>query len=477
MLRKLFSHTAVYGLAPQVPRLASVVALPIITPYLSAEDYGIYGVVTATTGLISVLAALGLRVVLVNSFYKSPGQYKWLWRQVYGFLTLWNLPFAGLSCLLLFLLMPSAAAGQQWTIVLLNLLPVVLFGQTTTLATTYYQVNKRPLPIVVRTAVVGTLTVALNVYTIAYLGLGYMGWFWSAFATTLLMNVSYWVPLYLHLKIYPIFRFKWRLIRQCLRTALPTIPHYYSSYLLNTSDKVVMEMVNVPTAQIGQYNAAYTLGNYFNQLGNAGGLAIVPMLNECYKAGDELKARTLVFVQQVFFLGAAFGVALWLREVFGFLLRNEALAGMYYLGVIVVMAYSYRPMYFGANARLFYLEKTRLLWRVSFVAGVGNVVLNLVLIPIFGFEVAAYTTFASLMYLGYSGYGFKEFRAHASLNYYPLWWLALTVVLTVVAYHLASTTVWMKAGVSALVLPVLTYSFLKLRQTLHQAGKKGRQPV
>ncbi len=474
MLKKLFSHTAIYGLAPQVPRLASLVALPIITPHLSAVDFGIYGVVTAASGLIGILANLGLRVVLVNSFYKSPGQYRWLWRQLYGFLTLWNLPFAGLSGLVLFWLLPAAAVGQQWTIIGLNLLPVVLFGQTTTLTATFYQVNKRPLPIVLRTVAVGTLTVALNVYTIAHLKMGYMGWFWSAFVSTLVMNFSYWIPLNFGLKIYPIFRFKWRLIRQSLRTALPTIPHYYSSYLLNTSDKVVMEALNVDTAQIGQYNAAYTIGNYFNQLGTAGGLAIGPMLNECYKAGDELKARTLVFAQQVFFLSAAFGVALWLREVFSFLLRNPELAGMYYLGVIVVMAYSYRPMYFGANARLFYLEKTKVLWRVSFVAGAGNVALNFLLIPYFGFEVAAYTTFASLMYMGYSGYWLKAFRTHATLNYYPVQWLALTLGCTVLAYQLAAASVWLKLAVSGLLLPVVLYSFFKLRQTLRQAAKKGQ---
>ena len=72
MLKKLFSHTAIYGLAPQITKIASFFSLPLITAELTDLDYGIAGIMTAYTASISVLAALGLKVVLVNSFFKSP---------------------------------------------------------------------------------------------------------------------------------------------------------------------------------------------------------------------------------------------------------------------------------------------------------------------------------------------------------------------------------------------------------------------
>src|SRR5690554_5834854 len=94
MLKKLFSHTAIYGLAPQIPRIVSIFTLPIITKYLTEIDFGVYGVITAIAGSIAVLGNLGLNVILSNSFFRNPGQYKWGWRQIYGFLMLWNYPFA-----------------------------------------------------------------------------------------------------------------------------------------------------------------------------------------------------------------------------------------------------------------------------------------------------------------------------------------------------------------------------------------------
>ncbi|HEY5750345.1 MAG TPA: oligosaccharide flippase family protein [Chryseolinea sp.] len=127
MLRKLFSHTAIYGLAPHVSKIASFFVLPIITQYLTPTDYGVYGVVTATVGSISVFASLGLRVVLVNSFYKSPGHYKWLWRQVYGFLSLWVIPYAFISAALVYFIIPEEAKPHVWQIIFINVAPLVFF--------------------------------------------------------------------------------------------------------------------------------------------------------------------------------------------------------------------------------------------------------------------------------------------------------------------------------------------------------------
>jgi O-antigen/teichoic acid export membrane protein len=467
MIRKLFSHTAIYGLAPQVSKVASFFVLPIVTQYLTPLDYGVYGVLTATVGSISIFASLGLRIVLINSFYKSPNHFKWVWRQVYGFLSLWIIPYAFLSALLVYLIIPEEAKSNVWQIIFINIFPLIFFGQTSTIATTYYQISKKPMPIAIRTAIFGTLTVLLNLYTIAVLKMGYMGWFWSTFFVGILNNLSYWIPLNMKLKITPILNFKWRLIKDRLKVSMPTIPHYYSSYLLNTSDKLVLEFLNVGTANIGRYNAAYTFGNYFSNLGTASGLAIGPLLNECYKKNDDRKARNLIYLQQVVFFALSFLVSIWLKELFQFFIRNEELNKMYYLSVIIVMAYNYRPMYFGANAKLMYSEQTKVLWRVSFIAGVTNVVLNLVLIPFFGFEVAAFTTFIALMYMGYAGYFMKGFKNSTTVNFYPLTWLASTIVLTGLAYYIVTLSVLIKIITTLIVIPVIIWFMARLRKMLN----------
>src|SRR5690606_22406584 len=114
-----------------------------------------------------------------------------------------------------------------------------------------------------------------------------------------------------------------------------------------------------------------------------------------------------------------------------FLIRNEVLSQMYPLGIVIIMGYNYRPMYFGANTKLMFAEKTNVLWKVTFVAGLINVMLNFLLIPYFGFEAAAFTTFVSLMFMGYIGFYLKIFKDINAANFYPLAWLTATVILSI----------------------------------------------
>ncbi|WP_257659162.1 lipopolysaccharide biosynthesis protein [Parapedobacter lycopersici] len=452
MLRKLFSHTAIYGLAPQITRVASVLSLPIITQYLTEVDFGVYGIITAVAGSMAVLNTLGLRIILVNTFYKSPQQFKWRWRQIYGFLILWNFPYSLLLWLILWWFVPQEAIEHRWAIIALNIAPAILFGPTSIIGIAFFQLKQRPLQIAVRSAIFGLITVMLNIYFIAVLRLGYMGWFISTGISTILSQASYFIPVNFKLKLTPIFNFKWRYIRQSLTTSLPTVPHYYASYLLETSDRLIMKVVGISTGNIGLYNAAYTIGNLFKQLGTAAGFAISPLMNASYKDGDDLKARNLVFVLQVGYFMLTFMAAIWLKEIFQLLLKNRELQSTYPIGIIILMAYNYRPMYLGANNKLFYEEKTKSLLKVTFIAGLLNVILNFSLIPFFGYKAAAINTFISLMYMGYSGYYLSASKRINKVPYYQMIWLGITIFLTITSFFIVETGIAVKIILSFFVL-------------------------
>lgn len=456
MLKKLFSHSLIYGLAPQVSKIASIFVLPIITRDLTAVDFGVWGILMAYTGALEALSHLGLNVVLSNSFFKMPAQYKWLWRQIYGFLMVWMIPYALLLGGILYAVMPVEAQDHALLLTGLIVAPKVFFGPTGIMGTFYYQLQQRPLPIVIRTVIFGFLTVGLHLYTISYLKLGYLGWAWTEFIVMLLLNASYWYVINRKLGYRPIFNFKWRTIRQSLKVALPTVPHAYSAFLLDSSDRIVMDQLQVGTAAMGQYDLAARFGGYFRTLIQSVNKAIMPMLLQCYKEKRDEAARTIIFTVQVGMLGATFTYSIWSREVFQFLIANESLAQVYPLSIIIVMAFNYRPMYSGALSKLFYTEQTHLLWRVSFIAGAGNVLLNFALIPFFGFEAAAYATFASLMYMGFSGHFMPKTKACLSANFYPAFWLTVIVAMTALAYGVVALSIGWKVVITlALGLSIL----------------------
>ncbi|RAI89503.1 MATE family efflux transporter [Algoriphagus yeomjeoni] len=454
MFKKLFSHTVIYGFAPQIPKVAQLFILPVITKDLTEVDFGVAGILTAYTSSIAVLAFLGLRVILVNTFYKSPNQFKWAWRQIYGFLTLWNFVYALLLGFLIYWIVPEEAQENRWLITLMNVAPLVIFGPVGVIGMTYFQLKQKPLQIALRTALFGILTVFLNLYFISYLKLGYMGWFWASLIATVLSNATYYYPVNFKFGLKPIFNFKWRLIKQSLKVSLPTVPHYYSSYLLNSSDKLVMDVLGVGVNNIGKYNAAYTVGNIFQQLGIAAGFALGPMMTQKFKEGKDIVARNLVFGMQFAFFVLTFLVSIWLKELFSFLLKSPGLDQMYSLGIIIIMGYNYRPMYMGSCNKLFFLEKTNIIWKVTFLAGIINVVLNSIFIPIYGFEVAAYTTFISLLFMGYIGFFIPSIKAVNPVSYHPFIWLFLTIALTIGAYFIVDFSIQVKIVISLSVLVV-----------------------
>ncbi|MDM8177217.1 lipopolysaccharide biosynthesis protein [Olivibacter sp. LS-1] len=434
MLKKLFSHTLIYGLAPQIVKVAQVLVLPLITPFLSPKDYGVFGIITAVVGAVSVLSTLGLNIALANSFTRSPNRYKWLWRQVYGFLIFWNYIYAILIACIIFSFIPEEAKENTIPILSLNVIPLILFAPSTNIGSLYYQLNQKPFQIAMRSVLIGCLTVGLNVYFIKYLRMGYMGWFWANAISQVVYQFSYFIPLNYHEGIKPIYNFKRKTLVNQLKVCLPTIPHFYSTYLLTSFDRVIMKFLGISVDGIGKYNAAQVPGNLFGSATYAANQAISPLLLNSYKRDDKNTERKLNFVVAIVFLVATSIICLFLKELLPLVIKSKGLENIYPISIIIIMAYNYRPMYIAANNRLFYVEKTKALLKVTTIAAFLSVVLNLLLIYFYGSMSAAVTLFISFMYMGYSGFFIKEFKESKGTNHYPLFWMGITVALTIFVY-------------------------------------------
>ena len=76
MLKKIFGHSILYTIANHLPLVANIIILPIITPYLTKIDYGIYGLTYAYLGGLSAFSLLGIHVLLQNSYFKINRDYK-----------------------------------------------------------------------------------------------------------------------------------------------------------------------------------------------------------------------------------------------------------------------------------------------------------------------------------------------------------------------------------------------------------------
>jgi len=454
-LKKIFSHSLIYALGPQVPKLASLFVLPIITKYLTSSDYGIYGLVTSYSGLFSALSDLGFSVLLVNSFFKYPAKWPIIWRQLHFYLIFWSWIYALIVGAVLFFVLPIEPRFQLWLVVLLVTFPTCLFNPTILIGSRYFQFAQKPMYIASTSAIVGVITIGLNLLTIAYFRMGYIGWFISMAVSTFIQFLFFAYPVYFKYKITPLVSFRKRFLFKQLKVSLPTVPHNYSAYLLSNSDRVVMDRVGVSVDNIGRYNIAYMFGNYFEFFGNAIGMAVGPIFTKLVAKNTQKAEFDFIFLTkwlQVSFLTGGVILALWSKELMKLLIKNNDLNSSYPLAIIIIMGYVYRPYYWAVICKLQFEEKTNQFWKISFIAGGLNVILNIIFIPIFGIKAAAITTFFALVYMGFAGYFLPSMDVELKKSFQPKSTIGIIILLSILVYAMKDIDIFSKAIVSVGIL-------------------------
>lgn len=462
MFKKIISHSLIYGLGPFVPKIVGLLMLPVFTKVLTTEDYGVQSLMNSSVALIGVLAMLGLQLPLSNAFYHHSHHYKKRWGQFYGFLNLWMIFYSILLAIVIYFIVPDEARNNLTWIILLNIIPIVCFGPADVLGQMYYQLNQKPKQVVIRTIIISFITIALNYYTIVILDLHYMGWFIANCISMLLLHFSYWYPLHFILKIRPIYKFKRKTIMKGLSISVPMIPHFYSGFLLGSADSLLLKFFLISTAQIGYYGFASSFGALMALVVGAINTAASPIISEQIKLKKYEDVRKLTWSIQFFLLIISSVGCFWLKEIFGIIVNNAELKTTYFLAAVFVMSHNYRPMYFGISTVLFYREKTKNLWKVTFGAGIFCLLLNIILIPHFGIKIPVFVLFFSYLIMGYGTFFLKDYREVAIANFRPVLWFVFTVLCLIIVLFVINLSVFYKIMITILFLSTLLVYYFKV---------------
>lgn len=461
--RTLIKNSLLFSIAPFLPKIINVLLLPIMTAYLTDVDFGIAGTISAYTNAIGAFATLGLTVVLMNSFFKTPLEYKEKWKEIYGFLNVWMIVYAVIQTIILFFCIPEEAQDNKWWIILLSQFNTVLFGPTGVIGSSYFVYQKDSVPIVWRSIVASILTILVDFVLIVYLRWGYMGWYVGTFIGQFFTNVSYWFVLNKKIGITPSYKFRFATLKQDLSISLPTIPHYYTNFLLEGSGRLVLDQYNIPQAKIGKVSIAQQIGDIF-QTGIIGlNNAISPYCMSAIKEGNEKKIHILGAIFSILIFISAFFLSIWSKEIFKLLLSNPSLQSSYPYFILYVMACCYRPLYLVVSNYYFYYEHTKQLLGITFVSGLIALAMYICLVPYFGAWAFLAGHYVACLYYGYSGFFYSGYRSHSKKSFPYYIFLIFQIVLTAISfilvdYILLKTIVTM---ILAVVLFVFIYKYRK----------------
>jgi O-antigen/teichoic acid export membrane protein len=459
--KRVVKDALIYTILPKIYVFANLLITPLVSPYLTLNDFGIYGLLMAYLSVFQILINLGQNVVLQNSFFEYKHHYVLLWRRVFGMMIIAGAACAVIFSFILYYTMGAKIGANFWPVCTMVSV-YLMFSPIETMAVNYYVLHERSLPFAICSIIVGSFSVIINYVLIRVFHLGYMGWVAVLPMSALIMYLYYFKRFFLVEKIFPVFSLKKSFAYKALRVGLPLTPHQLSLYILGSSDRILLEYFRVPTATIGYYSQGYNLASYGNVFIGGVFQALARRLQEGFRGQvSEYKGfirktmiLTCVLISTVLFLGS-----LWMKEAFLFLFRKPELQQAYPVAIVVMCSYMFWSTYTFFTYPLSIQKKTFSISRISLFAAVINLVINIFLIPVWGIWAAVATTYFSYMIFGVAGILNKKNReflnAYMNVTRLCLGTTLLNIAFFVMAYLCKDNSYVVKILLSLSVLLAL----------------------
>lgn len=393
-IKQILINSIWFGVIPKISTLINVLFLPILTPYLTPYDYGVWGVVMSYCSIIMAIYTLGLQTHLANSFYEYKKNFNIVWGKLLFVLLVSSVLFSVLSITVFLFVLPVTDFKTRVLVAVLAVFPI-LFNSNSLLANHLFPLRSQPKALVIRnliSSVVGLLVLFVLIYQYK---MGYLGFVASAACSALVSFLLFIKPLWIIEKIFPrveknIFRLK-----KNLKQSLPLIPHALGFVLLSSVSRIIMTFYNVPIEEIGLFSNGYIIGDYIAIVSSAVVTSIVPLMQTAYRSGNFIKYRQYFYFSQIIAFITIVLFSIWLPEIYMILIRNPDLQGSMPIAQKISFASAVMPFYYFISMVVF-IEKRNieLLWLV-FLPGVINIIFCLIFIPLFGIDAAIYSTILS----------------------------------------------------------------------------------
>lgn len=383
---KLFKNTIFYSIGEILPRAIAFLMLPIYTRYLSPEDYGINSYTHTIIMFLFVLGTFALNTyVLRYYFIHEEAEER---RTLLGTI---HLTIIGLNVLILglaFLLMPPIIDFYKiqvpWNPYFRLAFIINFFECFSIIPLVLYRVRQDAIKFVALGLTRTVLTVLLTLFFVVYQKRGLLG----SFEAQIYVLVPYSIVYFAVMQRYARWHIRWEYLKEGLRFSSPLLPGVICYQMLSVSDRIILER-NVGIGELGIYNVACQMAFVLNIIIQSGYRAIEPELFRRYGKDDfyDFMRKTQSFFFFVIYV-SAFALCLYSQEVF-FVMTTEAFHGGYLLVpalIIGVIMVGQNVIYGGV---LQGEKRTKIIGAATVVGAVISVVINLLLIPLWGTYAAA----------------------------------------------------------------------------------------
>jgi O-antigen/teichoic acid export membrane protein len=393
---KLIKNIVIFVLGTVFNKGMNFFILPVLTYYLTKDDYGMIGIITSVVTISAIyIGFFPSTFVMVK--YSKFGKEK-MAKYISNVLVLMFVSFLVVLTLLYFsrdFIFSSYGDSGYLVIYIAFLCFFQVFWQQ---LTTIIQLEKDALKFVIYQFIQTIATIGLALLLIIKFSWGWEGKFYAELS---IFFVSACYSLYyLKKNGYIKLDFDSLKIKELFNYLFPLSFYVVGLYLMGTIDKIFLaNLVSLEAA--GIYAIAITMSIVINMVFDAILRAWEPYLFELLDKNnheDNIKVVKVTYLYSLFVIGFMFIYILFVPYLFDIMIDEKFNEALLYIPILVV-AYSFEGLRKPITELLNHLDKVKTVGVITFLAAVLNVILNIILIKEYGTYGAAYATAISFIFL------------------------------------------------------------------------------
>lgn len=262
-LRFLLKHSSIYGIGTILSQAVSFLLLPLYTRYLTPTDYGILDLLDTTSALIGIVVGLGISTAVSRFYYEKTSEQERSTLVSTAFILMATGSTALLFLASLFsedlaaLILDGPEQGIYFQVAFLGL----ALGIVADVSRAYLLVLYKSTLIVTLSITQLIMSVALNVWFIAYLDFGILGVLYTNVAVRILLGF----PVTGAILYRTGLRFSMSDAKDIFRYSVPLLPATVGTAVMNYSDRYFVKHY-VSLADTGVYSLAKKLGTVLHML-------------------------------------------------------------------------------------------------------------------------------------------------------------------------------------------------------------------
>ncbi|SFN47968.1 Membrane protein involved in the export of O-antigen and teichoic acid [Algoriella xinjiangensis] len=395
MYKKLFSETIIYGIGSILPRLIMFALNPFIIGKTSNTDFSIFGQLYAAVSFLNVILTFGFETAFFR-FATEEGKYQKVLNTSFWFMVMSSTLF---MVLLYVFLQPLAeiADYKDHPEYLLWFGWIAFFDTICVIPFAVLRFKNRPILYSVIRVFQNVFQAVLTIVLLYYVSesfmtdLGFDNTISYPFISNLIASIL-GVFLLFGVIRHVQFKFDKPLFKTMFLYGYP-IMIAGLGYILNENfDKLVQRNLIDP-ASAGSYAACYKLATLMTLFVTAYRMGIEPFFFKVAKKGDAKQT----YANILFFFSIICNIVIlailanldWIKKIF---ITDSSYWSALDIVPIILIANLFFGIYYNLSTWYKVTDRTNIGTVISLIGGAITIILNLILLPKYGFMVSAWTT-------------------------------------------------------------------------------------